>query len=436
MTAPAGIARPDPDRRRELPAGVPIDSYVLKIASRCNLNCSYCYMYNKGDQSYKLQPIRMSEDTVHHLLARVKTHCVEQELGTVIFSFHGGEPLLAGPEFFRRFIADAEAILGEFITPTYTLETNGTLLTTEWLDLFCALGIGFGISLDGPPAVHDRRRVNHAGFGSYRDVRRAVDLVLGEPRYRRLFGGILSVIDLSSDPLATYHHLCEMGVPRCDFLLPDGTRDNPPPGVGLDCPDTRDSPDTPYADWLITIFDAWFDSQNTSLSIRLFDSIMRLLFDPGAGNDALGGGRNGLLVIETDGEIEPVDVLKICGSSFTKTGLNVARNEISDAFAVDLVRLYLHGGAAACRSCRSCPVFSVCGGGYLPHRYAVRNGFDNPSVYCRDLMKLITHIRDRVLATIPPEIRHRLGLAPLPYAQAVAVLDGRRRNVAVERVGS
>lgn len=396
---------------------VPIHSYILKVASRCNLNCSYCYMYNKGDESYIHQPRGMSDDTVRALLTRARTHCLEQGLDAVIFSFHGGEPLLAGVDFFRRFVAAAAAILGEGITPTYVLETNGTLLTSEWLDLFRDLNIRFGISLDGPPAIHDRWRVNHAGVGSYRDVRRAIDLVLGDRRCDDLFGGVLSVIDLASDALEIYDHLRQIGVPRCDFLLPDGTRDRPPPGVNLG------QSQTPYADWLITIFDRWFESQDTSFSIRLFESIIKLLFDPAGGNDSLGGGSNGLLVIETDGGIEPVDVLKICGPSFTKTGLNVARNEISDVYSVDLVNLYLRGGGVACRTCQSCAVFPVCGAGYLPHRYASRNGFDNPSVYCYDLMKLITHIRDRVLTTIPPETRRKLGLMPLSFAQALAALN-------------
>ncbi|MGA2904858.1 MAG: radical SAM protein [Candidatus Korobacteraceae bacterium] len=404
---------PRPDR-------VPIGNYVLKVASRCNLNCSYCYMYNKGDESYKIQPYRMSAATVSTLLSRVRTHCLSENLQEVFFSFHGGEPLLAGRDFFRRFVASAGAVLGESIQPNYAVETNGTLLDREWLDLFCELNVAFGISLDGPPALHNRVRVNHAGAGSYREVRRALDAVLADRRCEVLFGGILTVIDLASDPLELYQHFRDIGVSRCDFLLPDGTRDSPPTGI------TPNAPQTPYADWLIAIFDTWFDSQDTSFSIRLFANIIGLLFDPDGGNDALGGGANGLLVIETDGGIEPVDVLKICGPSFTKTGLNVARNEISDIYCVSLANLYLEGGRAACNTCHACPVFSVCGGGYLPHRYSSANGFDNPSVYCRDLMKLITHIRDRVLLTLPPQTRQRLRMEPLPYARALALLNSSR----------
>jgi uncharacterized protein len=397
--------------------GVPVDTYILKVASRCNLNCTYCYVYNKGDESYRDQPFRMSSATVSALLSRVATYSFERNVAEVTFAFHGGEPLLAGKDFFRQFVTEAVATLGNGVKPSYVLETNGTLLTAEWLDLFRELDIPFGISLDGPAAINDRNRIHHDGSGSYSQVRRALDAVLADRRLDPLFGGILTVIDLAADPLELYHHWRELGIPRCDFLLPDGTYENRPPGLLLD------SSATPYADWLIAIFDEWFNREDTALSIRIFETIIKLLFHPSAGNETLGGGPNGLLVIETDGGIEPVDVLKVCGPAFTKVGLNVARNEIRDVESVDLVQLYQQGATGICPTCQSCPVVAVCGGGYLPHRYRARNGFANPSIYCRDLMKLITHVRNRVLAAIPPKTRARLGMHPLSYEHAWAILN-------------
>ena len=117
--------------------------------------------------------------------------------------------------------------------------------------------------------------------------------------------------------------------------------------------------------------------------------------------DALGGGRNGLVVIESDGTIEPVDVLKICGDRFTKTAVNVTTTDIAEIYKSDLVRMYQAGDVVLCEKCRRCPIRSACGGGYLPHRYSSKSGFDNPSVYCRDLTKLILHIRAKVVATLP-----------------------------------
>ena len=375
-------------------------------------------MYNMGDESYGSQPHRMASQTVSALLMRVASHCSEENLRTVTFIFHGGEPLLAGAGFFRSFVRTASAILGTGITAAYALQTNGTLVTTDWLDLFAELKIGFGISLDGPIAVHDANRVTRGGGGSYVQVRRAIDMVLADPRMADLFGGVLTVINLAADPIELYHHYRAIGLRRCDFLLPDGTYDHPPPGLSVDKPET-----TPYADWLIAIFDEWFANEDTSLSIRIFEDIIRLLFSPGFGNDALGGGQNGALVIETDGGIEPIDVLKICGEAFTKLGLNVRRDEIRDACAVELVQLYQKGAAILCDTCRTCPVVAICGGGYLPHRYSSLSGFANVSVYCHDLMKLIIHVRNQVLNSVPAETREKLGVKALSYDEARHRLD-------------
>jgi uncharacterized protein len=397
-------------------ANVPIDTYIVKVASRCNLNCSYCYVYNKGDESFRSQPYRMRPATVSALLSRVANHCLEEKLEHVTFIFHGGEPLLAGSDFFRQFVTEAETILKGHATLSYALETNGTLLTSDWLELFRELNVSFGISLDGPEEIHDRNRVNHSGAGSYSRVRRALDLVRADRRLDPLFGGVLTVIDLAAEPLILYRHLKEIGIRRCDFLLPDGTYDNPPPMLSLD------GLDTPYADWLIAIFDEWFRNQDTMLSIRIFENIINLLFDPGGGNETMGGGQNGVLVIETDGGMEPVDALKICGPSFTKLGLNVERNEIRDVYSSELVQLYHHGAAGLCATCRTCPVVAVCGGGYLPHRYSSPSGFANPSIYCRDLIKLITHVRSSVLATIPEELRQELGMEPVSYEEIISAV--------------
>ena len=75
---------------------------VLKIASRCNINCSYCYVYNKGDLSYLKQPKIMSSEVVNALIVKAKNHCEAHNLDYFEFIFHGGEPLLTGIEFFKE----------------------------------------------------------------------------------------------------------------------------------------------------------------------------------------------------------------------------------------------------------------------------------------------------------------------------------------------
>jgi uncharacterized protein len=317
--------------------------------------------------------------------------------------------MLAGRDFFRRFVVTAKEILGAEIQPHFMMQTNGTLIDGEWLDVLCELEIGFGISLDGPPIIHDENRVNHAGRGSYGAVRAAIDLVLADPRCATLFGSVLTVVNLSSDPLELYRHFKSIGLRGADFLLPDCTYERPPPGLSLE------GDYAPYADWLITIFDEWFDTGDADFRIRLFEDIIALVFGCAASTDNIGGRENDVLVIETDGGIEPVDVLKGCGQEFTKLGMSVLVNEIDDAYESPLIRTYQIGAAALCDTCSTCAIRDVCGGGYLPHRYSSRTGFANPSVYCRDLAKLITHVQACVLKTLPDDIIRSYSLAPVDH---------------------
>lgn len=401
-------------RSKEATSDMRVQMLVLKVASRCNLNCTYCYVYNLGDSTWKRQPKTMSRKVVSALLQRVRSHCLRHGVKSFLFIFHGGEPLLAGPEFYSHFVEEARRILQPDVTPVFTLQTNGTLLTDEWCSLLASLKVRIGISLDGPREVNDKYRVDHAGRGSYDAARRGIDTVLASPHVRIPLS-ILSVINIQSDPIAVYEHLKELGVRTVDFLLPEATHDRPYPGWG--------SSNAPYAEWLIAIFDRWFLEKPVTMRIRFFQEIMTELLGGQSVLDTFGPSKNEVLVIETDGGIEPVGSLTICGDGFTKLGANVVTHEFDEALNTELARDYHLSGQSLSGTCKQCPVHEVCGGGYLPHRFSKKNGFDNPSVYCKDLMQLVTHIQNRVIEQMTPATREKVGLVPLSYERAKALLE-------------
>jgi uncharacterized protein len=384
------------------PVPLRVQEAILKVASRCNLNCSYCYVYNKGDESWRDQPRVMSRDVVDALMIRVRNHCARHGLDSFTFHFHGGEPLLSGQQFFVDFVAAARRALEPGIKPLFRMQTNGTLLNDEWCRLLSGLNIGVGISIDGPEEVNDRHRVDHAGRGSYRDVRAGIAAALRGAVGTRRLPGILTVIDLDTDPVAVYEHVKELQVPVADFLLPDSTVDQPPPGFGRS--------ETPYADWLLRIFDRWFTEKPVTVRIRIFEVLVAQILGFQRNVDFMGAGANELLFIETNGAIVPSVTLTVCAPGMTNIGANVLTHELDDVLRNDLVQLYHLSGQRLCDQCSACPVRALCGGGYLPHRYSARNGFANPSIYCADLMKLITHIQRAVADALPPEERRRLGL--------------------------
>jgi uncharacterized protein len=382
---------------------------VVKVAERCNLNCSYCYMFNGGDLSYRRRPAIMSTETVDAMMSRVVTHCRRHNLSKFTFILHGGEPLLAPKSFYRYFVERARTALADKVEPRFALQTNGTLISKEWCLLFLELGIGIGVSLDGPKDINDRQRLDHKGRGSFDRVLAGWDLAVSYG----LKPGLLAVIDLNADPLDVFGLVKELYPSTVDFLLPDATHDKLPPGY------SKSSRSTDYADWLLKIFDAWIADGNPNLKIRVFSNIMRSILGWDDGFDALGTGDNEVLVVESDGELQPVDVLRFCSEGITLTPYNVATDELDDAFQHPMVRLYHKSHKHLCSTCNVCTLRDICGGGFLPHRYSAINGFDNPSVYCRDLIKLITGVHHWFLSQLPADVLDDWNLEPVGEVKVV-----------------
>ncbi|WP_245667876.1 FxsB family cyclophane-forming radical SAM/SPASM peptide maturase [Actinomadura macra] len=361
----------------------PFREFVIKIHSRCNLACTYCYMYEMADQSWRNQPRRMSAATIDTVAARIAEHVESNGLSRIEAILHGGEPLLAGRESLRHAVTALRSAVGPGVTVGASLQTNGILLNPEFLDLFAELEMRVSVSLDGDEEGHDRHRLTANGTGSYRRVVAGLEQLM-KPRYRHLFSGLLSTVDLRNDPVATYESMLKFGPPAVDFLLPHGTWDSPPPGA--------DEAAAPYGDWLIQIFDRWYRAPFRETRIRLFNEIIRMAFGRPSRTEAVGLSPAATAVVETNGAIEQVDTLKAAYEGATRTPLHVSRDSFDEALMLPSFAARQIGLRALSEQCKSCDLVRICGGGLYPHRYRASSGFANPSVYCRDLFRLISHI--------------------------------------------
>ncbi|GAA2213889.1 FxsB family radical SAM/SPASM domain protein [Nonomuraea monospora] len=365
----------------------PFHQFILKLHSRCNLACDYCYVYEMADQGWRGQPRRMSKATIDRVAARVAEHAAAHGMKNVEIVLHGGEPLLAGVERTRYAVNRLRAELGGGVTATVRVQTNGVLLNDAFLRLFAELDVRVGVSVDGDEEGHDRHRRRANGSGTHAEVRAGLER-LTSPAYRHLFSGLLCTLDLASDPVVTYEALLEFGPPVVDFLLPHGNWDTPPPGwTGAG---------TPYGDWLAAVFDRWYRAPAQETQIRLFSEIIRLLLGRPSRSEAIGLSPVAVVVVETNGSIEQVDTLKSAYDGAAVTLLHVLRDSFDTALMLPSVAARQIGEAALSARCASCEIARVCGGGLYPHRYRSGAGFRNPSVYCRDLYRLITHVRRHV----------------------------------------
>ena len=384
---------------------------VIKIASRCNMNCKYCYMYNMGDTTYKNQPKVMSDEVVDALIDRVYEHCQLHLIRKFTFVLHGGEPMLAGKEFFTSFVTKARTKFKDSpVRLSFGMQTNGALLTDDWCEHLGKLDIGIGVSLDGVKEVNDQNRIYHNGKGTYDDIVRGFKIACDSDAIKN--PGLLSVINLEADPEETYNHFKSIGATSYDFLIPDGNYDSPP-----HIPESIKS-ETPFGDWMVKIFDLWKDDP-TRPSIRYFKQIVYQILGLDFSADNIGTSHAEVLGIETNGDMEAVDSLKICGHGFTKGKANVKTMSFDEALTTPLANLYQLSHSILSSDCMACPVSEICGGGFLPHRYSKVNGFDNPSIFCKDLLKIIVHIQNYTLSNLPEDLLEKVGIEPVNYDEAL-----------------
>jgi uncharacterized protein len=379
----------------------PIRQFVVKIASRCNLACPYCYEYFHGDHSWRAMPKLMEVELFGRIIDRIVEHAREHKLEKVLVSLHGGEPLLVGA---TRFADLMDCIASHRGLPHIDIgiQTNATLYNADFHEICTKHNVSVGVSIDGPKTVNDSRRPYHDGSGSTEAVERALQLLSGSP----VFGGLLAVIPIAADPEAVFHYLAQWRPPILDFLLPHAHWNNPAPGHPSDIARGPESwasmPPQPYGRWMIKCFDLWWQSSALApIAVRTFEEIIRRLAGREGVLETLGVEPVSLMTISTNGNYEGVDTLKSAYPGAQVLGRNVVDCTISDVALHESIRFRQRGLASLADECRSCPLVQVCGGGYLPHRFG-RGSFLNPSVYCGDLALLIQHIRATMVAASQP----------------------------------
>jgi uncharacterized protein len=358
--------------------------HIIKIASRCNLNCSYCYVYNQADTSWKARPAVMSRETFEATVERIRRHVLLSRQQYVTLIFHGGEPTLAGTERFAWMCETAEERLGDVTQVVLQVQTNATRIDPAWVSVLRAHRVGVGVSLDGPQEVNDAARVDHRGRGSHEAVLRGIKALQegGVPF------GILSVVQPGADSVAIHRHFLELGCTAISYLLPSYTHDT----IG----DLREQfGPTPCADFLTPIFDDWWFNSTIEVSVREFWNMGRVIMGGRSQVDSLGNEVD-VVCTETDGSIQGLDKLRSCEDGLSDMGLNVHEHDFAEIARASPFHGAVLEGLPPPTGCRACPERETCGGGHIPSRYSKARVFDNPSVWCADLLALFAHIRSRM----------------------------------------
>lgn len=357
----------------------PFAVIVKPVGARCNMRCAYCYYLEKSELNAQGAQSRMSYATLERLIRQT----VESSPGPVVsFTWHGGEPTLAGLDFYRRAVELERKYLPRGWQTWNNLQTNGLLLNDEWCAFLKNEHFDVGLSIDGCAAVHDKNRLDRGGSGTYERVKKAALRLTKAGLEPDLLCTVTS--DSAAHPLEVYRGLKELQTGWVQFIpvvvpLPDGGF--APQSV---------TPEA-YGEFLCKVFDEWATEDLGKLDVQLFAETARIWAGGEASVCHMAGECGRVLVCESDGSIYScdhfVDDEHRLGSVNNAKLRSYADGEFQTAFGESK-------RTALTAQCRACPWLSCCGGGCLKDRFALsKDGEPGQYYLCAGLEKFFSHAR-------------------------------------------
>jgi uncharacterized protein len=363
----------------------PLTSLLVKLASRCNLKCTYCYWFR--DESVYSKPKVLTMEAQNALMSKLETHIKKFNLSNFTISFHGGEPLLFNKKRFAGLCAEITE-LGTKLNCRFNLclTTNGLLFDSEWISIFEEFHISIALSIDSTAESHDARRIDARGVGSFSRVEKA----LRQLQSSKVAFQVLSVCDVSQHPQAIFDHLVErLGVKRFDILIPDHTRDDVFPSI---------------SGHYQSLFDLWFDVYSQKgVEVRILSNFAKVVMGFQSKSEAIGYGQSKICTLMTDGTLEAHDALRIAGRGHSSSKIDVFENELQDIEEDPLWMEVLDSTRNLPKECESCVFKDACGGGFIANRWSNKNRYNNPSAYCSDLKAILNHVTEKIARTIEVE---------------------------------
>ena len=369
-------------------------SLLIKPASSlCNLRCKYCFYEDEAQNRTHHSMGMMSESLADQLIQRVFQ--AADAGASVSFSFQGGEPTVAGLDFFRHFVDTVAAHCPPGVHVHYSLQTNGTLLTDEWAAFLKSNHFLVGLSIDGTRAIHDTHRLDATGAGTWRTVLAAKSLL---EKHRVDFNALCVVTGpCAQQPEQIYKNLKNLGFRHMQFIP---CLD--PIGHARGMESWSLSP-VAYGEFLCKLFDLWFRDWNTGNyhSIRLFDDYIHILIGSHASTCATCGKCGIYFVVEGDGSVYPCDFYVLdqwkIGTLQDMTLTEIASNTVAQRF--------LAWGTEKPSECQNCTYQPICNGGCKNDWYSDDTGSHN--YFCPAFQALFRHAMPRMKMIAAAEIRAR-----------------------------
>ncbi len=380
------------------------------VGAVCNLDCTYCFYLHKQDLLHQPRMPHMSEGVLEQ---HTRQYLESQPTGEVVFSWQGGEPTLAGLDFFRR----AVELQGKYRRAGQRvlndLQTNGTLLDDQWAAFLKQHGFLVGLSCDGPRDLHDRYRVNKGGEPTFNKVM-ATARLLG--KYGVPFNALCVINrENAKRPLDVYRFLTrEFGTKRVQFIpcVEPRTFDKHAPrpdGPTVGSPEARPgNPNSIVTDWsvdpedwgsfLCRVWDDWFRRDVGKVLVNLFETAIQQSMGQPAQVCTQAEFCGKALMLEHDGDVFSCDHF-----AYPEYRLG----NISQVHEADLVVGNQQVGFGMAKRdslpqyCRTCEHLALCWGECPRNRFvSTPDGQPGLNYLCQGFKRFYSHIRADVQSII------------------------------------
>lgn len=342
------------------------------VGARCNLNCTYCYYLKRGREGSGIMNEEILEEYIRQYIS-------SQQSDQVTFCWHGGEPTTAGIEYFEKaFAFQKKYSLGKEIINTF--QTNGTLIDRNWCRLFNENNILAGLSIDGPPHIHDSHRKWHRS--SSEAALKAATL------FRETgveFNTLTTVNNLSiGKGKEIYTFLRDVVGSRFMQFLPVAE------SIGTECMATPWST-TPegYGEFLTEIFDIWVRNDVGKVFVQTFEATLAQWCGYPPGVCTLGEYCSDSLTVEYNGDVYPCDHY---ADEEHRLG-NIMQQPLNEIFASQQrINFTLGKKTSLPVECLECRYHFACHGECPKHRFIKNTDGTMDNHLCSGLKKFFKHV--------------------------------------------
>ncbi len=361
----------------------PVTVLIKPASSLCNMACSYCFYRDIADHREQASYGIMDGETTEQLVKKTLTLA---EGGPVTYCFQGGEPLIAGIGYYRRFFALVEQYNQKKSHVAYALQTNGMLIDEAYCEIFKEHGFLLGVSLDGKSDVHNRYRLTVGGKGTFNQVVHNIDMLR---RYGIPFNILSVVTRVSSRSIrANWNFFRKQGYPYLQFITCLEPMGSEPFSSGF----AMDNED--YFRFQKEVFDLYLEDNRAGhpVSVRHLDNLMARLHGRPVEQCDMQGRCFGQLVVEADGSVYPCDFY--CEDQYYMG--NIRDLDLSQMEGNPAMERFVQASLKIDDACRSCEVVGLCRGGCRRERDYMSDGNLRLNMYCEGRKKFFAYVMEKM----------------------------------------